>query len=81
MTTKELRETLETLPCPFCTKDIEDDVLEDIIFDTDVEMKDYFLQVRDGSISKDKYNEIWWRTLEQLANKYKIPYYEDFEEQ
>ena len=79
MNENELREILESLPCPFYTNDTSDEILSEIISELDIEMKDYDRQVKDGSITKDQYDFHWWSILEQLANYHKIPYYEDLE--
>ena len=81
MTIKELRELLESMPCPFCTKSVSEKDLKDILICLDEEMKEWGNWYEDGVISKDKYNLHWWETLEKLANQFEIPYYEDLEEQ
>ena len=77
MNKRELRETLESMPCPFCTDNIDNDTLDQILFDLNIVMKDWLGWYKQGDITKDKYNEQWWKHLEMLACKYRIPYYED----
>lgn len=76
------RGELESLPCPFCTADVSDDQMQQIINATD-----NFTRQRLGTSEKEKLNfnndkvsEIWWEELEDSVCQMKIPYYEDLPE-
>lgn len=79
-TIKEMRETLEGLPPPFCTKNISDQAIQDII--CMVGGYPYTDEIGDPE-SDYEYNkacEQWWIDLEEAANYHGIPYYEDLED-
>nr|DAE55305.1 MAG TPA: restriction alleviation protein [Caudoviricetes sp.] len=76
------RGELESLPCPFCTDNVNDDVMQSIIMMTDLSTKQR-LRLPDGKwldFKKDKVSEVWWKELETAVKYYNIPYYEDLTE-
>ena len=77
MTAKELRDYLESMPCPFCTDRVTDGELETISASLEIEMKDILQWEKDGSISHDKAAEYETEILERLCCEHDIPYYED----
>ena len=77
MTAEELREYLESMPCPFCTEGITDEELETISASLEIEMRDILQWEKDGSISHDKAAEYETEILENLCSLHDIPYYED----
>ena len=77
MTAQELRDYLESMPCPFCTDGITDEELETISAELEVEMEEVVQWEKDGSISHDKASERETEILEHLCYVHDIPYYED----
>lgn len=77
MTAKDLRDYLESMPCPFCTDRVTDGELETISASLEIEMKDILQWEKDGSISHDKAAEYETEILERLCSDFDIPYYED----
>lgn len=76
------RGELESLPCPFCTDNVSDDVMQSIIMMTDLTTKQR-LRLPDNkwlNLKKDKLSEVWWEELENAARYYNIPYHEDLQE-
>lgn len=81
-TSKITRGDLESLPCPFCTDNVSDDVMQSIIMMTHLSTKQR-LGLSDGqrlNLKKEKNSEVWWEELESAVRYYKIPYYEDLPE-
>lgn len=79
MTAAELRELLESLPCPFCTDNVTDETLDEISNEVEIEMEDWYDWNKDGVINSDKLDEVWWETLERIVCQHNIPYYEDLD--
>lgn len=76
------RGELESLPCPFCTDGVSDDVMQSIIMMTDLSTKSR-LGISDSAwlkLTKDRISEVWWEELEAAVRYYNIPYYEDLPE-
>lgn len=76
------RGELESLPCPFCTDNVSDDVMQSIIMMTDLTTKQR-LRLPDNkwlNLKKDKVSEVWWEELENAIRYYNIPYHEDLQE-
>jgi hypothetical protein len=75
------REELESLPCPFCTKNVTDENMQAIIDMTCEQTKMRMgLSQKDAiDISDERTNEIWWQELEQTVVAFKVPYYEDMD--
>lgn len=76
------RGELESFPCPFCTDDATDDMMQRIIDETEAETKCRMRKIhREECSSDDEYKEIrdsiWWKELEGLVVAAGIPYYED----
>ena len=80
-TIPEMRETLEGLPSPFCTKGISDEVIQEIIDN----VGSYPIPSSFGDPEIDyiyeKKCERWWEDLEYESRAHNIPYYEDLEEE
>lgn len=77
------RGELESLPCPFCTDNVSDDVMQSIIMMTDLTTKQR-LRLPDNkwlNLKKDKVSEVWWEELENAVRYYNIPYHEDLQEE
>ena len=78
MTAQDVREILEGLPCPICTKGVSDDDLDKLITDVDFELYNRFGS--SDTSSNDKIDCAWWEVLERTAiNDYGMIYYEDIE--
>lgn len=78
MTPQEIRETLEGLPCPICTKGATDEQLEQLNKDIDVELYSRF--GTSDTTASDKVAIAWWSALESFAiEEYGMMYYEDIE--
>ena len=76
------RADLESLPAPFCTKNATDEVMQIIIECTDGYTRQA-LRIDEKTplnFEDDKTLEIWWRELEEAAEFYEIPYYEDLKD-
>ena len=76
------RGELESLPCPFCTDNVSDDVMQSIIMMTDLTTKQR-LRLPDNkwlNLKKYKVSEVWWEELENAVRYYNIPYHEDLQE-
>lgn len=56
------RGELESLPCPFCTDHVSDDVMQSIIMMTDLSTKQRLKLPDDKKLNfkKDKVSEVWW---------------------
>lgn len=79
LTANELREYLESLPCPFCTDGFNDETLNKISNDLELEMNEWYEWEKEGSVSSTDVEEHELETLENLCIKAGIPYYEDLE--
>jgi hypothetical protein len=86
----ELRETLESLPCPIYTGEVSDEELEGMercLISDLVEMlyQDDWMDLYEDEEEKDKavdkLSELWWEQLEHAATElYEMPYYEDMDD-
>lgn len=77
MTVSFIRDYLETLPCPICTKDVSDDDIQKMINDVN-ESTMRILKVKHLDFHNEDVDETWFSELEEYAIKeYKMPYYED----
>lgn len=76
------RGELESLPCPFCTNNVSDDVMQSIIMMTDLSTKQRLGLSDDQrlNLKKEKVSEVWWKELESAVRYYNIPYCEDLPE-
>lgn len=73
------RRDLESLPEPFCTEDVTDEQMQEIITQTDVETRTR-LKLDDEEhidFENERHNEAWWEELEAAVNGQNVPYYED----
>ena len=73
------RRDLESLPAPFCTEDVTDEQMQEIITQTDVETRTR-LKLNDEehiNFDNERHNEAWWEELEAAVNGQNVPYYED----
>lgn len=79
MSAKDMRETLEGLPCPICTKSVSSTQLIQLQLDTLCE-----LLTRFGTLDAEeapKLEAAWWEAIEKTAVvDYELPYYEDMED-
>lgn len=73
------RGDLENLPCPFDTKGVSDETMQEIVNELENEMTEWREWNKQGDISDDRLNEVWWEKLEKIVVEHKIPYYEDEE--
>lgn len=80
--TKVSRGDLESLPCPFFTDNVSDDMMQSIAMMTDISTKQRLHLPSDQwlNFNKDKVSEVWWEELESAVNYFNVPYYEDLPE-
>lgn len=71
------RGELESLPCPFCTKNVTDKTMQLIVDEIEAEMQDWYEWLEQGDVSEDKVNEKWWEIMEEVVCALRIPYYEE----
>lgn len=73
------RRDLESLVVPFCTEDVTDEQMQEIITQTDVETRTRLKLNDEEHIDFDNeyHNEVWWEELEAAVNGQNVPYYED----
>ena len=79
MSAKDIRETLEGLPCPICTEGFSDSLLYDLQVAVITELIQRFgtLDISEAP----KLEDAWWSVLENVAViDYEMKYYEDMEE-
>lgn len=77
MTVSFIRDYLETLPCPICTKNVSDDDIQKMINDVNESTK-HILKIKDLNFDDEEVDETWFSELEKYAIKeYKMTYYED----
>lgn len=76
--TKLSRRDLESLPAPFCTDNVTDEQMQNIVDETEAAM----LQIygKDYDIDDEDTSDTWWREMENSVIRHKIPYYEDLPE-
>lgn len=76
-----IRDYLEGLPCPICTRKVKDTGISKLIN----EVCDYVLQITGEKfidLSNEDMDRLWFSELEQWAiNVFGMPYYEDMPEQ
>lgn len=77
MNATELRDYLESLPCPFCTEGFTDKQLNGIAMVLDLEMQDVREWERNGDCTHDAVEEYELETLERLCIAAGMKYYED----
>ena len=73
------RGELESLPVPFCTKDVTDEQMENIVMDTELDTRDR-LRLNEGEpidFENDRHSEVWWAEMEAAVCRHNVPYYED----
>lgn len=75
------RGELESLPMPFCTKNVTSSDMQSIVELTEKSTRDRLrLSINDHiDFSNDRHSEIWWEELESSVNLFAIPYYEDLD--
>ena len=73
----ELRQYLESLPCPFYTNKTTDETLSEILHDLYIEMDEWYEWEKDGSVYSEDVDEHELETLEKLCIAAGIPYWED----
>lgn len=75
--TELCRGDLESLPCPFNTEFVSDETMQEIVDELENEMTEWREWNRNGDVSDDRLDEVWWENLEKIVVEHKIPYYED----
>lgn len=77
------RGELESLPVPFCTKDVTDKQMEEIVMDTELDTRDKLRLNEDEPIDfdNDRHSEVWWKEMETAVCRHNVPYYEDIDEE
>ena len=76
----EMRETLEGLPSPFCTKEISDSIIQEIIDNVGAYPIPKSFGDPEIDYAYERKCERWWEDLEYEARAHNIPYYEDLED-
>ena len=73
------RGELESLPIPFDTYHVSDEVMEKIVRETELETRDRLSLGTDEPIDleNDRHSETWWEAMEKIAVKHGVPYQED----
>lgn len=71
---------LESCICPFMTEDTTDETMQGIADRVEEEMKEWYEWEKDGSVTSDKVEDMWWSFLEKEVVAAGIPYYEDIKE-
>ena len=77
------RGELESLPVPFCTKDVTDEQMEEIVMDTELDTRDR-LRLNEGEpidFENDRHSEVWWEEMEAAVCRHNVPYNEDIDEE
>ena len=77
------RGELESLPVPFCTKNVTDEQMEEIVMDTELDTRDR-LRLNEGEpidFENDRHSEVWWEEMEAAVCRHNVPYYEDIDEE
>ena len=77
------RGELESLPVPFCTKNVTDEQMEEIVMDTELDTRDR-LRLNEGEpidFENDCHSEVWWAEMEAAVCRHNVPYYEDIDEE
>lgn len=77
-TTQLTRRELEEMPCPFYTKEISDEIMQQIVSDADQEIKQWDCDDDNGEL-EIKSKAIRNREIEDAAVRCNIPYYEDLD--
>ena len=68
---------------PFCTKDVTDEQMENIVMDTELDTRDR-LRLNEGEpidFENDRHSEVWWAEMEAAVCRHNVPYYEDIDEE
>ena len=79
MSAKDMRETLEGLPCPICTKSVSNTQLIQLQLDTLCELLTRFETL--DEYEAPKLGDARWEAIEKTAVvDYALPYYEDMED-
>ncbi len=73
------RSDLESLPCPFCTENVSDTIMQSIVEQTDLATRCNLNLNSDEHIdfSNHRHSEMWWSELERVVCSFQVPYYED----
>lgn len=79
-TTILTRKGLESFPCPFCTKNVTDDVMRKIVKEINRELKKYsYDRTLDEEKLKLQREDNLYYEMDIVAVKYGVPYYENFD--
>jgi hypothetical protein len=77
ITAKFIRDYLENCPAPICTKSVNDETIEKMIYDVTESTKE-ICSVKELDMNIEKVDMTFFSELESFAiNEYKMPYYED----
>ena len=77
------RGELESLPVPFCTKDVTDEQMEEIVRQTELDTRERLRLDEEEQIDmgNDRHSEVWWEEMEAAVCRHNVPYYEDIDEE
>lgn len=79
ITVEFVRDYLETLPCPICTKEITNEQINQLIDDVN-KFTMSILKIKELDFKNEDVDEVWFTELEEFAIKeYKMQYYEDID--
>lgn len=74
------RRELEELPCPLCTKNVGDSVMQDVVQEAECEVNKWNND-DDNAELEFKFEDIRLREVEDAAVRHKIPYYDELHSQ
>lgn len=77
------RGELESLPSPFCTYDVTDEQMAEIVRQTELDTRERLRLNEEEQIDmgNDRHSEVWWEEMEAAACRHNVPYYEDLDEE
>jgi len=77
------RGELESLTVPFCTYDVTDEQMKDIVYQTELGTRGRLRLDDDEPIDleNDRHSEAWWEEMESTVRRQGVPYYEDLDEE
>lgn len=73
------RNDYEGLPSPMNTTSLTDEDMQELADRIEYEMSEWQDWRDYGDVSEDKYQEHWWRIMEELGITFGMTYYEDAE--
>lgn len=74
------RGELEEMASPFCTENVSDEQMNQIVWDTETGTRERLRLAlnEDIDFENERHREVWWEELEAAVNRQNVPYYEDF---